>query len=56
MGLSVEQKASQGYQLLVQLNYLCKLTDEELDKLRFAVYVEQMDRAITRGEYKPEEE
>lgn len=56
MGLSVEQAAMESYYKLVELNYLRTLNDEELDKLYFAVYVEQMDRAITRGEFKPEEE
>lgn len=56
MGLSVEQAAMEAYYKLVELNYIRTLNDEELDKLRFAAYVEQTDRAIARGEYKPEEE
>lgn len=56
MGLSVEQAAMEAYYKLVELNYIHELSDDELDKLIFAAQNERIERAITRGEYKPEEE
>ena len=53
MGLSVEQKANNAYNVLSQEVYLSALDDEQLEKLYFLIYAEVMDRAIAAGRYTP---
>lgn len=53
MGLSVEQRASEAYDVLVSETYYSKLTDKQLDSLIFTLRTEQMERAIASGEYNP---
>ena len=53
MGLSVEQKASEAYNVLVSETYHSQLTDKQLDSLISTLRTEQMERVIASGEYNP---
>ena len=56
MGLSIKQICFTAYHCLVDKNGVEELSDDQLDQLAFAVQNERIERAIERGEYKPEEE
>lgn len=56
MGLSVEQKVSEAYDVLVNETYYSKLTDKQLDSLLFTLRTEAFERAIATGKYEVPEE
>lgn len=54
--VSIVEICKYCFNKLVNQNGVEHLSDSELDELIFAAQNERIERAINRGEYKPEEE